>query len=267
MTNIDIEYLRLYSRIRDQGADSLEWRRQLLIGLHKHLMADRVLLLHAHTPSTGAITFQYVAAHPGIETKRRQPAATNIELDPTPFDKDEEAQSCCKSLQASNQNNHTEIITKRQGPRSYIAARIPHQPSRLIILRFDSITEATGLTQQQLDSIRPFVAILAESHATSLAPPEAPAPSRLPPKRREVFEGVLRGCSDTEIAEQVGIAHDTVRGHLKEIYNYFDAANRSVLLAQFASLARAQAKVRTPKKNRPRSKPNRHLKNLTPEQS
>ncbi len=54
----------------------------------------------------------------------------------------------------------------------------------------------------------------------------------LPPMQRKVFDGICRGLSNADIAEELGRAEFTVRNHVKELFKRFNVNSRSALIAQ-----------------------------------
>ena len=66
----------------------------------------------------------------------------------------------------------------------------------------------------------------------------------LTPRRRQVFDEILKGRDSDAIAEQVGIARATVRVHTVAILAHFGLCSKLELLAQFV-VAPAPADTRT----------------------
>ena len=83
-------------------------------------------------------------------------------------------------------------------------------------------------------------AIVAEAHA-QIAPllggPLArfvePAPSQLPPRRRQVLRCLLEGDGNKQVAARLGISRHTANEHTKAIFRHFDVASRAELLARW----------------------------------
>jgi DNA-binding NarL/FixJ family response regulator len=65
------------------------------------------------------------------------------------------------------------------------------------------------------------------------APPAAPpAGAQLPPRAAEVARLVCRGRSNKEIARDMGISDQTVKGHVASLCRRFGALNRTELAAR-----------------------------------
>src|SRR4051812_23986640 len=64
---------------------------------------------------------------------------------------------------------------------------------------------------------------------------------RLPPRVRDVFQGLLVGLSEKEVATRLGISRNTVHGYIQRIYVQFKVSSRGELLA--ARIAVLQARV------------------------
>jgi DNA-binding CsgD family transcriptional regulator len=81
---------------------------------------------------------------------------------------------------------------------------------------------------------------ISESLGRSLAPPEHPSPSLLPPRCSEVLQLILLGQSDQEIGQQLNMAHDTVRGHVRNIFRIFNVNTRSRLMGRWIEFAQSR---------------------------
>ncbi len=69
------------------------------------------------------------------------------------------------------------------------------------------------------------------------APPAAsPADLELTRREREILELVSRGYGNKEIADQLSIALETVRHHLKRVYDKFHVHSRSEAVVKFLGL-------------------------------
>jgi len=69
---------------------------------------------------------------------------------------------------------------------------------------------------------------------TSLQAPELAPDHALTPRQREVAEYAAAGATAREIGETLGLATETVRQHIKEIYRRLDIASRVELVAALA---------------------------------
>lgn len=52
----------------------------------------------------------------------------------------------------------------------------------------------------------------------------------LPLRQCQVIRKLFEGCSDKQIAQEVGVALPTVRSHLRRIYTKFDVQDRTELV-------------------------------------
>ena len=53
----------------------------------------------------------------------------------------------------------------------------------------------------------------------------------LSPRELDVLKFVSKGCANTEIAELLGVSHNTVKNHLKAIFEKMGAADRAEAVA------------------------------------
>ena len=58
-------------------------------------------------------------------------------------------------------------------------------------------------------------------------PPASTATEQLTPRQREVLQWLVRGKSNKEIADLLGMAENTVRVHVAAIFRYLDVKNRT----------------------------------------
>jgi PAS domain S-box-containing protein len=64
--------------------------------------------------------------------------------------------------------------------------------------------------------------------------PSAPMTHSLTPRQAEVLQLLARGCSTTQIAERLGVAHETARNHIRAILRRLEVHTRleAVVVAQ-----------------------------------
>jgi DNA-binding NarL/FixJ family response regulator len=84
-----------------------------------------------------------------------------------------------------------------------------------------------------------FLRTIGQSIGKGLATLEAPSMSKLPPRRRQTLEKILLGLSDEEIAVELGLSKDTVRGHIKELFRDFHVSSRAELMAHVLRYSRS----------------------------
>lgn len=75
---------------------------------------------------------------------------------------------------------------------------------------------------------------------------EAEITRPLTPREWEVAALVARGLVDKEIADQLGIAHHTVRTHLKRMYDKLNVRTRAQMVAACALHLSPPARVAAP---------------------
>ena len=85
-------------------------------------------------------------------------------------------------------------------------------------------------------------------HLPSLIPPPESAPPppvsaagqlvvELPPRQREVLDGLLKGHAPKSIAHNLNLSVWTVRDHIKQLHARFEVHGRDELMARFVNLA------------------------------
>jgi two-component system nitrate/nitrite response regulator NarL len=100
-----------------------------------------------------------------------------------------------------------------------------------------------GLAQGEAPLSRTMTGKLFQELARRDRPGAVPAPSEeLSPREGQVLALVVDGCSNREIAAELGIARNTVKNHIRSILSKLGARNR----AQAAALAVSQGLVRLP---------------------
>lgn len=62
--------------------------------------------------------------------------------------------------------------------------------------------------------------------------------SLLSPRESEVFQMIIAGKSDREMASELGISFWTIRGHIQQVFNKTGAINRRELMARFIPASR-----------------------------
>lgn len=60
-----------------------------------------------------------------------------------------------------------------------------------------------------------------------------PAPSKLPPRVRQVLRCLLEGDSDKQIAKRLGLSAHTINQYTKTIYRHFAVSSRAQLMARW----------------------------------
>ena len=69
--------------------------------------------------------------------------------------------------------------------------------------------------------------------------------SGLPPRQREVLDGMLSGRAPKRIAHELGLSVWTVRDHVKRLYAHFDVCGRDELMARFVDRSATPPSSRT----------------------
>ena len=52
-------------------------------------------------------------------------------------------------------------------------------------------------------------------------------------RQRQVLHGLARGLSEKQVATELGISHNTVHAHVKELHRHFTVSSRGELLSLF----------------------------------
>jgi DNA-binding NarL/FixJ family response regulator len=64
-------------------------------------------------------------------------------------------------------------------------------------------------------------------------PPVAPALAALTPRETEVLQRLAQGARYKEIADQLGLSIETVKNHLRKIYEKLQVSSRTEATAKF----------------------------------
>lgn len=228
MTNIDIEYLQIYASLRDIGLDSLMWREQLLRSLHQKLALARLSLTHIdlNANPTGGSGYRVTYPQSILMVGTRKRSILNNHLASIPFDA-----GVLACLEKSRTQKSPFSVCS--GNSCCVSSTSTFHPHLILILQFETPQNAHPLPPAKVEELQYFLLHIAESQGRGFALPTTPSPSLLPPKRKDVFELLIAGKTDAEIAEQLDIAVDTVRGHIKTIFKHFNASSRLKLMALF----------------------------------
>jgi DNA-binding CsgD family transcriptional regulator len=73
---------------------------------------------------------------------------------------------------------------------------------------------------------------LHHAHRSSALGQDNNSPPELPPRQRQVLLALLEGCSEKEVAAQLGISRHTVHIYVKAIYRHYGVCSRSELMSQ-----------------------------------
>lgn len=100
---------------------------------------------------------------------------------------------------------------------------------------------STPFSDADCSLIEIFNVAIAEAARDSLLPRAATARElrrdSLPPRARQILDGLLRGETDKNIAEQLGISPNTVHHYCKLVFRIFDVESRGELIARWFGAA------------------------------
>lgn len=88
---------------------------------------------------------------------------------------------------------------------------------------------ATAITDA-FDGGAPMSPAVAQLVLAQIRAPHAPAPSSdraLTPREREVMDGMARGMTYDEVAASLGVRVNTIRSHIRSIYEKLDASTKT----------------------------------------
>lgn len=249
--------LKLYSELRDLGADAHGWRAHLAKQLHHIVHSDVTMIVELETerqrPKIIAST-EYGWEN-GFDRQTWIDAMAKFARDPfshiafsafAPRLMSQEVAVATRANLVSDdkwyQSPEYSLLHRIGGfdALAYAACQLTKYSNRRMLLILNRAHGSEQFSDQEMQFVETMMRQIAESVGSSLASIDQPSPSQLPLRRREVLDLLLDGKSDKEIASSLGMAFDTVRGHLKELYQFFRVAGRNELMAKWIGYAQSR---------------------------
>jgi DNA-binding CsgD family transcriptional regulator len=243
--------LRLLSELRDRGADPIEWRRHLAKALKESADSDVTMLVEMETPETGPPQIISTTEYGWENGFSRDPwarAMSDFNADPMAhivfsrflptFFRSPVAAAARHDLVPDTEwyaSHEYNLIHSPGGLDSmaYAGCQLNHYRDRRFLIILNRALGAPGFDALQLEIVEALLQQISESVGNSLASIDQPSPTQLPTRRREVLDQILKGKMDKEIATDMGIAFDTVRGHVKDLLLFFRVESRAELMARW----------------------------------
>lgn len=249
--------LQLYAELRDRGADSVAWR-QHLAGQLERLVGSQVTMLvelelAEQVPRiVSSVEYGWDAGfdrETWLEAQRtfaREPFSHIAFVRYSPSLLEAEVASADRGTLVSDaewySSDEYQQLHARGGldALAYASCRLKHYENRRFLLILNRGIGSEAFQRKELDVVEALLAQVSESVGTSLASMDTPSPSQLPQRRRAVLELLLLGKSDKEIAQELEMAFETVRGHVKNLFLFFRVEGRSELLARWVAYGRSR---------------------------
>jgi PAS domain S-box-containing protein len=86
-----------------------------------------------------------------------------------------------------------------------------------VILERDGTPVPVEISSVSLEEDGHFVGVFGFMRPEEALPPHRPLLHDLTPRQAEVLRYLARGCSTTQIADQMGVSVDTVRNHIRDL--------------------------------------------------